>query len=219
MWRTDGEVAPELFTGLITSLQERPLELNRYRKKSGLGRSQAFGVVLQRNHHYHGSRQNFIRMDLFQQLQELAKVVCPDFDYDGIQLNQDYQTEPHKDKGNSGESLIIGFGDYSGGDLLVEEQPVSIKYQKVWFAGCLYTHSTAPWTGTRYSVVFFKVARNLVKPVYEVVKYGSKNLLKETLGSVVNFYNSRGICVQSSLETIPERKRRSPTLSRCPEVE
>ena len=221
MFRDEGALDPALFKPLEEALQARPLEVNKYRKQSGLGRSQCFGIVLQRNGHYHGSRQNAHRMDLYKLLLTLIQQIDPLLDYDGIQLNQNYQTQPHKDKNNRGESLIIGFGDYEGGDLLVEEQAVSIKHRKVFFCGSLYTHATAPWTGNRYSIVFFKVDREFaIKPSYQIVQVGNKEVLVEDIGGVVSIYNKRGECIHRNLGLeIRPRRQRKPTLSACVEIE
>ena len=172
MYQIHASVEPELLSNLLSMLQTKPLEVNRFRKNSGLGRSQCFGIVKQRNGAYHGSRYNYSRMEMFDALQKLAPQILPQgFDYDGIQVNDNYQTEPHKDKGNRGISAIIGFGDYTGGELLVEETKVDIKYKVCLFDGSIYTHSTAPWTGQRYSLVFFKVDRDFTKkPLYKIVE-------------------------------------------------
>jgi len=220
MFRDDGPVDPALFQPLIAALEKRPLDINLYRKASGEGRSQCFGVVLQRNGRYHGSRQNATRLDIYKCLLQLAAKICPDLDYDGSQVNQNYKTAPHKDKNNRGESLIIGFGDYEGGDLVIEETPVSIKYRKIFFCGSLYTHSTTEWTGQRYSIVFFKVDRKIKKPIYSVVRIGGeKEYLREDLDGHIKLYNRRGSCFFYNLDTPPERRSRCPTLSACIELE
>lgn len=205
-----------LFSNLLAMLQSRPLDLNRFRKNSGLGRSQCFGIVKQRDGSYHGSRYNYYRMDILDALQKLAPQILPDgFDYDGIQVNDNYQTQPHKDKGNRGISAIVGFGDYIGGELIIEETKVDIHHKVCMFDGSLYTHSTAPWTGQRYSLVFFKVDRDFkIKPIYYITK--SKNgtlLLTEEIGDVLRIYDKNGSNIYSSDKEQIIKRFRKPTLT------
>ena len=104
MYRIGSEIAPCIFQPLIQLLQKKPLEINKYRKASGIGRSQCFGIVKQRQGTYNGSRQNFARMDIYKELLTIAPMILPaDFSFDGIQLNDNYITSAHKDKGNRDE--------------------------------------------------------------------------------------------------------------------
>ncbi|CAK0831421.1 unnamed protein product, partial [Prorocentrum cordatum] len=54
----------------------------------------------------------------------LAGALCaemPDFPFTSIQLNYNYASRPHVDKNNLGASVIVGFGDYDGGELWVHD--------------------------------------------------------------------------------------------------
>lgn len=216
MYRIGQDIDPTLLQPLIQLLQQKPLEINRFRKASGVGRSQCYGIVKQRTSTYHGSRQNYARMDIFKELLRIAPMILPtDFSFDGIQVNENYQTAEHKDSGNRDESAIIGFGDYSGGDLIVEDAPVSIKHRLIFFNGSLYRHSTAPYTGSRYSLVFFKVKTLfLEKPVYT---FDEKYLI-ESIGGVIKWYNKKGENIYSSDSILTPRRRRLPTLAGCREA-
>jgi hypothetical protein len=72
------------------------------------------------------------------------------------------QCQKHLDRKNTGESLLIGLGDYKGGELVVwedKESPtttVDISSQSVQFDGSKLYHETAPFEGERYSLVFYK---------------------------------------------------------------
>mmetsp|Transcript_23158 Transcript_23158/g.82718 ORF Transcript_23158/g.82718 Transcript_23158/m.82718 type:complete len:144 (-) Transcript_23158:145-576(-) len=85
------------------------------------------------------------------------------FVWHSITLNKDLQCRRHTDRGNHGPSLIIGFGDYTGGKLGVW-QPwgkdgaptiVDIKHRLVSFDGKTQPHETQPFTGTRFTAVFY----------------------------------------------------------------
>jgi hypothetical protein len=212
------DVNPEVFAGVIRELEERPLFLNRYRKNSGDGRSQCFGIVRQRNHTYTGSAWNFKRPDLYQELIILANRILPaDFSWLSIQVNQNYQTAPHYDSGNRGNSAILGFGDYTGGDLVVSGTPVSIKNRLVFFDGSVHLHSTEPFRGTRYSLVFHTPDKDFL----EVPRFGfvmdtaGRMILEEQLSGVTRRYNRSGFCIFSSDGATVLKRARAPTLRPC----
>ena len=228
-------VPKPLLHNLQQILEKRPLPMNAYRKSSGLGRSQCFGIVKQRDWTYSGSRLNFTRVDILDELQRLSRqILPPEFRYTSIQLNQNYQTAPHKDKGNRGVSLILGFGDYEGGDLIIEcprqglgphessggraadgfeDKPVSIQYTPVLFDGSRLTHSTAPYTGNRYSIVFSTVDRDLTTtPSYSLVTHDGVAACLESMDGVDRIFSKRGDCVFASDGILPDRKKRTHVL-------
>tara|TARA_R110000772_G_scaffold262682_3_gene381831 strand:+ start:504 stop:1064 length:561 start_codon:yes stop_codon:yes gene_type:complete len=88
---------------------------------------------------------------------EFFKLYCPEkkFKWTEIQINKNHQIQPHRDKGNVGESYIIGFGNYSGGQLKVSNELIDIKDKFYKFDGTNNTHYTLPFKGDRYSIVFF----------------------------------------------------------------
>jgi len=113
------------------------------------------------------------------------RVVDDKFPFTAIQLNKNYASRPHIDKHNLGCSYIVGLGDYEGGELWVHDDAshgeelitqtidsddhVSASYpagstisgrledcKNKWamFDGNKL-HCTQPFTGTRYSIIFF----------------------------------------------------------------
>ena len=69
---------------------------------------------------------------------------------------------PHKDAGAGLEqstALIVGLGDYSGGDLVIEGTSHDIRYRALEFDGWQQRHWTAPFEGEeRFSLVWFTPA-------------------------------------------------------------
>merc|ERR1712232_744583 len=51
--------------------------------------------------------------------------------------------------------MIVGLGDYSGGELAVEGVPHDIRYQPMEFNGWTQRHWTLPFEGERFSLVWF----------------------------------------------------------------
>lgn len=91
---------------------------------------------------------------LLKAARELIKAHDPSFRYTSIQVNKNMQCKPHKDTYNKGMSYIIGLGAYTGGELLTGDRSINIRNKFLKFDG-RQTHSTAPFKGERYSLVYF----------------------------------------------------------------
>lgn len=94
---------------------------------------------------------------VYNQLKKLIREIAPDFQYTSITVNKNFKCNPHKDRANKSPSLIIGLGDYSGGELNIEGVKYDIKCRALIFNGSLLEHSTEPFTGTRYSIVYYSI--------------------------------------------------------------
>ena len=73
-------------------------------------------------------------------------------------VNCDAQFTPHVDSGRgAGQSLsmIVGLGDYEAGYLNVEENSFDIRYKPLEFDGWKLRHWTSPFSGQRFSLVWF----------------------------------------------------------------
>lgn len=92
-------------------------------------------------------------------LKKIIQFSDPTFKFTSIQVNQNVKCKPHTDRSNVGETVMIGFGDYCGGNILIKEKQDSIKSYNVFgnflrFDG-RSLHWTAPWTGNRITVLFY----------------------------------------------------------------
>lgn len=210
-------IPEETFAPLLAMLTQKRLPNNHDRKKSGFGRSQCFGIVKSRGGSYVGSRQNFNRPEVLMELQRIAQTILPpDFVWTSVQVNDNYKTAPHKDTGNFGVSAIVGFGNYGGGELVIEETPVNIRHQLCFFDGSLYTHHTKDYTGSRFSLVFFKPAETFREvPQYSMTRFENKDVLTESLGGVVRYINKKGVIVWASDNNMPGNRQRKPILRAC----
>ncbi|KAL3921436.1 MAG: hypothetical protein SGILL_002749, partial [Bacillariaceae sp.] len=75
-----------------------------------------------------------------------------------IAINRNAQFRPHTDSGagaGQSTSLIVGLGTYSGGELMVEGAQHDIRYSAIEFNGWKQRHWTLPFSGERYSLVWF----------------------------------------------------------------
>ena len=160
----------EILDQIIHELERQPLQNNRYRKSTGLGRSQTFGVVFRRSSPPDYSRWCWKRAYLYSLLIEFGDKYV-DVPFNAITLNQNYKCLPHRDTGNEGESTIIAFGNYTGGALLIHEgdtQIHDIKMKSLTRDFSKLTHSVADFSGERYSLVFYQRPINNTLPLPSV---------------------------------------------------
>ena len=82
-----------------------------------------------------------------------------DFFYSQVQINFNYDIEPHYDSQNQKDSYIVGFGDYTGGNLAIKLEKgvasIDIKDKPMKFNGSKHMHWVEPHKGDRWSLVFF----------------------------------------------------------------
>ena len=83
----------------------------------------------------------------------------PEFDYDSVYVNKNVVCKKHIDHKNAKSSLIVGIGEYSGGETVLEleegEKEFDIKNQSLIFDGSKIPHYNNEFEGLRYSLVFF----------------------------------------------------------------
>ena len=88
-------------------------------------------------------------------LRDIVKLYNPDFKYTRFQVNYNVECIPHKDGKNIGESLIFSVGDYTGGELMVDGEPIDIYKRPYLFNGALKEHWVNPFEGDRFSVIYY----------------------------------------------------------------
>jgi hypothetical protein len=184
-------IPPEAFTEIVKELERQPLEKNNYRPKVAKGMSQAFGIINRRCLPPDYSRFCWTRPLLYKHILDFATKYV-DLSYNAITLNQDYQAQPHRDKGNKGLSYLVAFGDYTGGELNILEGDLSgnhnIRHKPIITDFSKVLHSVCNYTGHRYSLVFYTLKKevNLPPPSirFEDNNYyfyrGEEKILKKT---------------------------------------
>lgn len=113
--------------------------------------------------HEHGASQvprgNLLFPDLVDAVFELEQRIAPGrLPSSHVAINRRAIFHPHTDAGaghGQTSSLIVGLGDYSGGELAVEDTVVSIRYEPHEFDGWRSRHWTLPFEGERFSLVWF----------------------------------------------------------------
>ena len=121
------------------------------------------------------SRWNIKYLKLFKKLKELISFYHPDFKYTTIQINKNILSPPHIDKNNVGKSYIIGLGDYQGGELNIEGKKYNKKNRWKYFDGTK-GHWTEPFSGNRYSIIYFTHTFKPPNPVTRSLTVNKKGL-------------------------------------------
>ncbi|CAJ1966746.1 unnamed protein product [Cylindrotheca closterium] len=103
-------------------------------------------------------KSNSLFPELVQAAFELETKLFPNRASSTIAINRNAQFRPHTDSGagaGQSTSLIVGLGTYSGGELMVEGEQHDIRYKAIEFNGWTERHWTMPFSGERYSLVWF----------------------------------------------------------------
>ncbi len=92
---------------------------------------------------------------LYQLCQDYIKELNPEFHYTSITLNKNLVCKEHRDSNNKSLSLIIGIGDYEGGNLYIEGVKHNIKDNPVIFNGNNLHYNDEITYGDKYSLVYY----------------------------------------------------------------
>jgi hypothetical protein len=120
-------------------------------------RGAVFGIVNQR---YTGkvdlSQMSKKYSEIYEEIIKIGKEICP-FDFETIQLNHNLICPKHKDSNNITPSVLVSFGEYIGGNIVVEGEIYDAKNTPIIFNGALLEHWNTPdLEGNKYSLVYFK---------------------------------------------------------------
>lgn len=145
-------------------LSKHRLGNNKYRVRVGEGQSNTLGIVSKRSAPADLSRLSWGHPYLHFLLMNFAEKYVP-VPFTSVQVNHNYPCKAHRDIGNLGESYILGFGDYRGGSLCIEDNDYDICGRGLLFDGSQLTHFTRDWVGERFSLVF-----HTIKPRFPMLK-------------------------------------------------
>ena len=151
-------IEPTEFDAIRFELEHRPLYNNKSRKQAGIGRSCTFGIVNRRCANPNYSRFNWLMPKLYKLLLDFGERNV-DIPFNSITVNQNYRCKPHLDKNNVGESWLVAFGDYTGGQLEIhssegitkhhiKNNPIKKEFSKI-------LHCVSEFEGSRYSLVYY----------------------------------------------------------------
>ena len=147
----------KIINSILEYLKNNKLEINYKRLNSGIGQSQCFGKYrIRKKSGLYESKNNSKYPELYQHLLEFGNTYVNAHipGYTSIQVNVNYQSTPHHDRNNT-NSYIVGFGDYTGGDLILNSYKHNICYRPILFNGGTWLHSTNNFIGNRISLIYF----------------------------------------------------------------
>lgn len=100
--------------------------------------------------------------NVYEELKALMYKHDNDFNYTHITLNCNLRCKRHTDGGNAGPSYIAAFGNFKGGQMIVEqpgggmpETKLDCKSKFVMFNGKTQPHETVAFTGERFTLVYY----------------------------------------------------------------
>lgn len=104
-------------------------------------------------------RGNELFPELLRACFQLERALLPDRPPSAtIAINRHAQFLPHRDTGaGAGQSLslIVALGNFTGGEIIVDNHVHDIRYAPLTFDGWQSIHQTLPFVGERYSLVWF----------------------------------------------------------------
>jgi hypothetical protein len=131
-----------------------------------IGRTMSFGYGIRTFKGYGEFAMNTKYPTLLKLLVSYGNLVVPTgWRYETITVNYGVKAKKHKDAKNSGESVIVGIGDFTGGDIKVwntddvTEAIYNLHDQPLMFNGSTHFHETMPFDGERYTFIFYRQKR------------------------------------------------------------
>ncbi len=131
-----------------------PLTGGKPKRSTGNGRSCSFGFIRKRHRLPGVGIYNAKKPIVWKALKAFAD--STGFEWDSIQVNQDCVCGKHKDANNVGDSYLVSFGDYTGGELVVEGEVYDCNMKPIIFNGAKMEHWNNELTGSKWSIVLFR---------------------------------------------------------------
>lgn len=93
--------------------------------------------------------------EIYNELLKIGEMYCP-FKFTSIHVNKNVTCPKHKDSKNIGSSMLLSFGNYIGGKIVIENIEYDSYNKPIIFNGSKLEHwNTDDLQGTKYSLVFF----------------------------------------------------------------
>ena len=150
----------ETFQPLYEMLQKIRITPRRDKHRRGFPKHRAdtFGLVRKR---FTGkielSSASIKHLHVYEELQRVGRAIEPSFPFTSIHVNHNVTCPRHVDSNNVGRSLIVAFGKYTGGQLVIEDEVIDTFCHPVVFDGSKKTHWNLPHIGDKYSLVFYNI--------------------------------------------------------------
>jgi hypothetical protein len=196
-----------LLNELLPLLHGTRFVRNKEREHAGPlgGVSNVFGYGLRRYMPYGAYANNKHHPELYQKLVEYGNRFVP-LAFTAITLNHNYQTKEHVDKYNRGASYTISFGDFTGGELIIDGEQYQTNLAPVVFHAAEHPHFNLPIVGDRYSLIYFVSGQRHASDAEILHIQQSLLAVPAEVPYVVAIptYNRSGQVVKKTLETLKE---------------
>lgn len=141
---------------LLEELNKTKFPSNYYRKiasNNSACKTMTFGLTGMNTRTWI-SKKNKSHEKLYRLLVDFGKSIDPNFIYTSITVNDSFKSYPHYDN-NDGISMITALGDFTGGRLIIEGNPVNIQNKIYYFNGKTQLHWTEEFIGRRFCIIYF----------------------------------------------------------------
>jgi hypothetical protein len=167
------QINPEILNslyGLFCAINIPKTSSTESRKNSIGMRRKCFGIVRFRipnkgsNYQLYGtSRFTKLYPEIYDELKLVINQIFPDFTYTSIQVNHNGIMDYHTDNNNMGDTVILSFGEYTGGNLVIKYNGVETEYdmncRAVRFDASRIPHKVNDdLIGNKYSLVYFTIS-------------------------------------------------------------
>jgi len=118
-------------------------------------RSMTLGITTGRFNNKTGLSSNTKKYpEIYEEVIRIGKLFS--FEFTSIHVNHNVTCPKHKDENNKGNSLLLSFGDYTGGNIIVDEKKYDANCCGLLFNGSLLEHyNTDDLVGNKYSLVYY----------------------------------------------------------------
>jgi hypothetical protein len=114
----------------------------------GLSRARFSGIVGL-------SRDSIRHPEIFEEVTRIGDKYIP-FKWTSVHLNHNVTCPPHRDDNNNGKSLLVSFGKYIGGNIVIENIIYDAWHRPIIFDGNKLQHWNTPdLEGNKYSLVYY----------------------------------------------------------------
>ena len=98
--------------------------------------------------------------NIYNELLRIGNMFCP-FEFTSIHVNKNVLCPKHKDSKNVGKSMLVSFGSYTGGKIVVENIEYDAYCRPIIFDGNQLEHwnTQIEEGGVKYSLVYFETSR------------------------------------------------------------
>jgi len=112
------------------------------------------------------------------------------FEFKTINVNRNFQSQPHKDGSAIGMSYVISCGEYTGGELVIEGTEYNAYHRPTFFEGTKLLHWNNPIIGDKFSIVYWTWLNDVkvqqldpydLSAIYEKLKQLNINKSSQTL--------------------------------------